>query len=114
GFAGELDAFAEAVFSGGDAEADEHFFAGHFLGSLQMLDRLVKGFNQASRAAEVVLQNFAMRLEGRDLLEIGASENAFDLFQLETQLPVKQDLLEHQELRLFVEAVAVRPVIGRL
>src|SRR5207253_1452097 len=35
-------------------------------------------------------------------------------FQLEPELPVKQDLLEGQELRLFVEPVAICPVIGRL
>jgi hypothetical protein len=32
------------------------------------------------------------------------------LLQLEPQLPIKQDLLEGQELWLLVEPVAIRPV----
>jgi len=59
-------------------------------------------------------ENLAMRFESGDVLEIGPVQDSFDFLQLEPQLPVKQDLLEGQELRLFVEPVAIRPVIGRL
>ena len=59
-------------------------------------------------------QNLPVRFEGGDVFEIGPAQDSFDLLQLEPQLPVKQDLLEGQELRLFVEPVAIRPEIGGL
>ena len=57
--------------------------------------------------ASFLLQNLAMRFEGRDFLELGAAQDSLDLFQLEAQFPIEEDLLEHQELRLFVKPVAV-------
>jgi hypothetical protein len=65
-------------------------------------------------SGEVFLQNRPMRLEGADLLEISPAEDSFDLLQLDPQLPVEQDLLESQELWLFVESVAMRAVTGGL
>jgi hypothetical protein len=44
------------------------------------------------------------------LFGISPGQDSFDALQLETQLPVKQDLLEHEQLRLFVDSVAVRLV----
>jgi hypothetical protein len=79
-----------------------------------VLDCFVDGFNQLVRPGEVLLQNLPMRLEGGDFFEIGPAHDLFDLLQLEPQLPVKQDLLESQELWLLVEPVAIRPEIGRL
>jgi hypothetical protein len=59
------------------------------------------------------LQNLAMRLQGSDLLKLGAAQHLLDPFELETQLPIKQDLLQRQELRLFVEPVAVAAIKRR-
>ena len=58
-------------------------------------------------------QNLPVRFEGGDFFEIGPAQDSLDLLQLEPQLPVKQDLLERQELRLFVEPVAIRAVDRR-
>ena len=104
----------ESVFPRGDAEAHKHLLALHFLCSFQVLDGFVDGFNQRARPSEVLLQNLPMRLQGSDFFEIGSAQDSFDLLQLEPQLPIKQDLLEGQELWLFVEPVAIRPVIGGL
>jgi hypothetical protein len=57
---------------------------------------------------EALLQNLPVRLQGADLFEVLPEQDFFDLLQLEPQLPVEQDLLEGEELRLFVEPVAVR------
>ena len=104
----------ESIVARGDAEARKHLLGLHLLGSFQMLDGFVDGLDQALRPGEVLLQHLPMRLEGRDLFEVGSAQNLFDLLQLESQLPVKQDLLERKKLRLFVEPVTVRPDIGRL
>ncbi|HUD49004.1 MAG TPA: hypothetical protein VMR33_19390 [Candidatus Baltobacteraceae bacterium] len=60
------------------------------------------------------MQNLPMRLEGGDFFEIGPAQDLFDLLQLEPQLPVKQDLLESQELWFFIEPIAIRPETGGL
>ena len=101
-FAVEFDVLTESVVSRGDAEANEQLLTLHFLCSLQMLDGFVDGFNQRARPGKVLLQNLPMRLEGSDFFEIGPAQDLFNLFQLEPQLPVKQYLLEDQELWLFV------------
>jgi hypothetical protein len=109
-FAAEFDTLIESVFPCGDAEAQKHLLALHFLCSFQVLDGFVDGFNQGARPSEVLLQNLPVRLQGGDFFEIGSAQDSFDLLQLEPQLPIKQDLLEGQELWLLVEPVAIRPV----
>ncbi|HUD46569.1 MAG TPA: hypothetical protein VMR33_07050 [Candidatus Baltobacteraceae bacterium] len=109
-----LKSLIEPVFSCANAETRKHLFTLHFLFSFQVLDSFVDGFNQLARPGEVLLQNLPMRLEGGDFFEIGPAQDLFNLLQLEPQLPVKQDLLESQELWLLVEPVAIRPEIGRL
>jgi hypothetical protein len=109
-FAAEFDMLIESVFPCGDAEAQKHLLALHFLCSFQVLDGFVDGFNQGARPSEVLLQNLPVRLQGSDFFEIGSAQDSFDLLQLEPQLPIKQDLLEGQELWLLVEPVAIRPV----
>src|ERR1700676_3636098 len=113
-FAAELDSLIESVFPRADAEAQKHLLTLHFLGSFQVLDGFVDGFNQRLRSGEVLLQNLPVRLQGSNFFEIGSAQDSFDLLQLEPQLPVEQDLLEGQELCLLVEPVAIRPVIGGL
>jgi hypothetical protein len=60
------------------------------------------------------MQHLAMRQQRACRLEIGPAQRCFDLGQIKAQLPVKKELLQHQELRLFVEPVTVRTVKGRL
>ena len=55
-----------------------------------------------------------MGLEGSDPLEFGPAQDLLDLFQLQPQLPVEQDLLEGQKLRLLIEPVTIGPDIGGL
>ena len=105
--AAQLDVLAEAIFSRGDAETGKHFLTCHFSSSFQMVDGFVDGGNQSADALELLFHDLAVRFEGVDLLEFGASKDGLDLFQLESQLAVEQDLLEDQELRLFVDTVAV-------
>jgi len=42
---------------------------------------------------QVLSQDLPMRFQGSDLVEIAPPKNLFNLFQLEAELPVKQDLL---------------------
>src|ERR1700682_3880144 len=56
-FAAELDSLLESVFPRADAEAQKHLLTLHFLGSFQVLDGFVDGFNQRLRSGEVLLQN---------------------------------------------------------
>src|SRR5918993_5560714 len=108
----ESDRLIESVLSGGDAEADKHFVTSHFLGTFQVLDGFVDGVNQAARLGEVLLENLSMRVEGGNDFEIALTKDLFDLLQLEPQLPVKQNLLEGQQLRLLIEPVTIRSKIG--
>src|SRR6266481_7989237 len=48
-----------------------------------------------------------MRSQGRNPVEVTAPKQSLDLLQLESQLPVEQDLLQRQQLRLIVEAISV-------
>src|ERR1700680_4214313 len=113
-FAAEFDVLIVSVLPCGDAEAREHLLTLHVLCSFQVLDGFVDGFNQRARPSEVLLQNLPMRFERSEFLEIGAAQDSFDLLQFEPQFPVKQDLLQGQELWLFVEPVAIGLVIGGL
>jgi len=60
------------------------------------------------------LSTCAVSEQSGDDFEIGATEHALDLLQLEPQLPVEEDLLQRQQLLLLVEPVAVRAAEGRL
>jgi hypothetical protein len=66
------------------------------------------------RMRSISFAAFPMRLQRSGLLEIAPVQRLFNLGEVESQLPVKQDLLEHQKLRLFVESLAIRPVKCRL
>jgi hypothetical protein len=54
-----------------------------------------------------------MGLQCSGFFEIVPAQRLFNLAEVESQLPVRQNLLEHQKLRFFVESVAIRPVKGR-
>jgi hypothetical protein len=75
-------------------EAREHFLTLHFLFAFQVRDGFIDGLNQFAGAAQVFPEDFPVRFERPQLFEIGPAQDAFDLLQLETQFPVKQDLLQ--------------------
>lgn len=103
----ELGRLVESVFAGSDAETGEYFLAFHFAGSFQVLDGFVDRLDQTAGSGEILLQNFSMRAESRNFFEISTPKDALDLLQLESQLAIKENLLERQELRLLVEPVTV-------
>src|SRR5262249_221612 len=53
-------------------------------------------------------------LRAPTFLEFSLAQNLLDALQLEAQFSVKEDLLEHQQLWLFVDSVAVRLSVGGL
>src|SRR6187549_2644090 len=55
-----------------------------------------------------------MRLQSSHLLEITPSQDVLDFLQLKTQLSVEQDLLQLEQLLLFVTPKAVRPTASGL
>jgi len=112
--ASEFDWLIKPVFSRGDTKTQKHLFTRHLLRPFQVLDGFVDGFDQGARPGEVVLESLAVRLKGGGFLEIGPAEDFLNLLQFEAQLPVEQDLLEHQELRFFIESVAICTLSGRL
>jgi hypothetical protein len=112
--AAQPDLLAESVIAGGDAKARKHLLARHFFSPIQVPDGLVDGFNQPARPDEALFHDLPMRLEGSDDFEISPPQDSFDLLQLEAQLAIEQDLLEGQELWLFVEPVTIRTDISGL
>src|SRR6266850_2575593 len=48
-----------------------------------------------------------MRFQGCNPIEVTAPNQSLDLLQFESQLPVEQDLLQPQQLRIIVEAISV-------
>src|SRR5438552_10045297 len=55
-----------------------------------------------------------MRLQGCNSVEVTAPKQSLDLLQLKSELPVEQDLLQRQQLRLVVEAISVSCARGGL
>jgi hypothetical protein len=74
-------------------------------------DRLVDRAEQGADSQEILLQSLAMRFERRNLFEVPAANDCGDPLQAEAKLPVEQDL-QQQQLRLFVEPVAVGRAVG--
>lgn len=97
-FAAQFVFFAESILSRADCESRKHILTLHFLVSFQVLNGFVDGFNQSVRPIEILFQDSAMRLQRRELFEIGLSEDSLNLFQLETELAVEKNLLQGQEL----------------
>src|ERR1043165_2475829 len=104
--------FVEPILSCADVEALKQFLTFHLLRSFQMADGFVDGLNQRARPRDVLFQNLPVRLESGDFLELSLAQDFLDALQFEAQLPVKEDLLEHEQLRLFVDSVAVRLGVG--
>ena len=81
--------------------------------SAQVTDGFIDGLNQRAGPRDVRFENLAVRLESGDFFELSLGQDFVDALQLKAQLPVKEDLLERQQLRLLIEPVAVGPIVGR-
>jgi hypothetical protein len=108
------DTFAEAVVTRGDGEPGEDLLVVHRLPPFQVVDGVVDRLEQPPRPREPLLQRLAVRPQRIDALEVGPAEELPDLPQLEAQLPVEEDLLQGQQLRLLVEAIPVCAGVRRL
>lgn len=64
--------------------------------------------NQGLSSDQLRLKFRLLRFQRGWLFEIGPAENALDLSQFETNFPVEKDLLELEELWLFVVPVDAR------
>ena len=113
-FATERDVLVEPVLTRAYIESNKHLLALHLVRSVQVRDGPIDGLHHLARSDEVLLQNLPMRLQGVNLFEIGPAQGSLDLSQIESHLAVKEDLLQHQQLGLFVKSVAVSSVKCRL
>jgi hypothetical protein len=77
-------------------------------------DGFIDGLNQHEGPRRLLFQNLPVRLKSGDCFEFSLAQDFADALQLEAQLAVKEDLLEHKQLRLFVDPVAVRSCVGGL